>query len=103
MPQALVAGVRKPPRDETAIWAQFALTPARVTTGSAKNTEFWFLFGPGFHTNEPQFVRMLGKYALGKEMIGRVGDAWISAVERGREGRWARDCIVSCSTRRGFG
>ena len=59
------------------------------------------LVRPGFsHKRAP--IRQ-DAYALGKEMIGRVGDAWISAVERGRDGRWARDCIVSCSARRGFG
>ena len=29
-------------------------------------------------------------------MMG-VRDAWISAVERGRDGAWAHDCTVSCS------
>jgi hypothetical protein len=43
--------------------------------GSPKTALFWFLPGLGFHTNEPEFIRIVGNNGLRNEG-GR--DAWIS-------------------------
>jgi hypothetical protein len=66
-----------------------------------KTVSFRLLPGPGFHTIEPEFVGMLVT-AGGTELMG-VSNAWISEMERGRDGPWAHDCNVSCGTERGLG
>ena len=42
---------------------------ARDHSQHQKTTQFWLLFGPWFHTIEPQFIRMLG-IIWGKETRG---------------------------------
>jgi hypothetical protein len=42
---------------------------ARDQSQHQKTTQFWLLFGPWFHTIEPQFIRMLG-IIWGKETRG---------------------------------
>ena len=71
------------------------------TTKCQKTVSFRLFPGPGFHTIEPEFVGML-VIAGGKELMG-VRHAWISQMERGRDGAWVHDCNVSCGTERGLG